>query len=97
MALYEFIDDQGNRIERYERKMPRLGKKIVVNGKVFTRIVSSGIQGVGDIKPFVSYSMPKGMPGRKTDKNGRTVYETRRAMYEDAKKMGMEEVGDTDV
>ena len=89
--IYEFQSDDGEVIERMfsMANAPDLGKKIVVKGKTYKRVLSGAIELIREFKPYVCYSKPKGLPGCRTDtKTGRSVIESKSQEREIARARG---------
>lgn len=89
MAVYQFQATDGMIIEEeYPMagpKHPKMGKRIVRNGKTYKRILSTGIS-IDDAGiamdnigyPRVSRAMKKGLSGAEHDKDGRPIIESKR-------------------
>jgi hypothetical protein len=77
--MYEFASRDGEVVTQFHpiSDPPPLGKRIVIGGKVFRRVVSASQQVVKPFKPYVAYSKPGGLPGCRVDpRSGRSIIET---------------------
>lgn len=76
MATYVFVAEDGEVIEKKASMKSSIAtrQKITRKGKVFFRRISGGVMAAPEFKPYVSCTVPKGMPGCPTDpKSGRTI------------------------
>jgi hypothetical protein len=86
MPIYEFKLVGGEEvIEKYFRvvEAPNLGATILTDGKLYRRIISSGVQ--ADVKEFahVSHSLPKHCKGAPAyDQAGRPAFSSQRQVQE---------------
>lgn len=89
MPRYEFGLVGGTEvIERYfpAAEAPALGSTITVDGKLYRRIISTGVQ--ADVKNFahVSHSLPRHCKGAPHyDKEGRPAFQSQREVQEFAR------------
>lgn len=80
MPTYEFKTKDGTLLEEFFpiSKAPAIGAWRKIRGRMARRVVSNCAPEVqGDIKPYVSPSLPKNYPGCHVDKRGFTIVNSR--------------------
>lgn len=91
--MYCFQDEaNGQRSEHFfaVRDAPKYDQVVEIDGRRLRRVIETQINAIGAIKPYVTYTLPKHLPGFKHNKQGRCVIETRAQELQYAKETGME-------